>query len=646
MKFKNLTLGKRIGGGYVTLLILFICVVGTGIILSNVISDRMDLSGKATLLVKYIMQTREQEKQYAAYKSDQFINGLKKNLKSAQGLLVGDNVQDSNLSSELEQINSLLNEYQASFNRLVENDKSNGAIKNEMQKTADVLLSTLNREIRGFVDTKQSMAFVTGEDFNPIYTEVANLAGNLSMEFMKARLNENAFILNNDESYTKKFHAAFKNCEKVKEELATAINVMKDEELVEAYNVIHRELTGYGKSFDNLFSLWRENNEISKQMLLKGDRAIEIAQNIQVNAESGMVGAKDLMIAIMTILLGIGIIAGLGMAFFITRSISKALHRIIDHLTEGAEQVASASNQISSASQQLAEGSSHQASSLEEMAASMEEIASMSKQNAEHAAEAVTVGKATADSMARSHKSLMSTDECMKMISTDGEKTAKIVKTIDEIAFQINLLALNAAVEAARAGEAGAGFAVVAEEVRNLAIRSAEAARDTSDLIGSTLEHITEGTETVKHTMEEFYQMGEDGKKVTSFLHEINAASNEQSGGIEQLNIGVQQMEKVTQQTAANAEESASASEEMSAQADGLKDVVRELTKMVGGKNGKGKLLSVNGKSQFESMSSVESNAAGFNTAYFLSDSKHEKGTGTAMIARADNITPMEDDNF
>lgn len=161
------------------------------------------------------------------------------------------------------------------------------------------------------------------------------------------------------------------------------------------------------------------------------------------------------------------------------------------------------------------------------------------------------------------------------------------MKTTDEIAFQINLLALNAAVEAARAGEAGAGFAVVAEEVRNLAIRSAEAARNTAVMIGDTLKHIQEGTELVSKTMEEFKRMGNDGKKVTSFLNEINTATGEQARGIDEINVGVQQMDKVTQQNAANAEESASASEEMSAQAEGLKEIMNELISMVGA-NGNG----------------------------------------------------------
>jgi methyl-accepting chemotaxis protein len=287
-----------------------------------------------------------------------------------------------------------------------------------------------------------------------------------------------------------------------------------------------------------------------------------------------------------TLIIGIGIIFLVGAAvffYFFARSISIPIARAVAGLTESFAQIASASDQVSSASEHLAEGSSEQASSLEEMAASMEEIASMAKQNAEHATEAARVGEITAGCMSRSHKSLRNADQSMKEISSCGEDTAKIVKTIDEIAFQINLLALNAAVEAARAGEAGAGFAVVAEEVRTLAIRSAEAAKETSDLIGTTLTHIREGADTLKETLDEFYQMGEEGAKTMNFLNEIKAASNEQSGGIEQVNIGVQEMEKVTQQTAASAEESASASEEMKAQAEHMEDVVEALVSIVGG---------------------------------------------------------------
>ena len=168
-------------------------------------------------------------------------------------------------------------------------------------------------------------------------------------------------------------------------------------------------------------------------------------------------------------------------------------------------------------------------------------------------------------------------------ISKSSEETGKIIKTIDEIAFQTNLLALNAAVEAARAGEAGAGFAVVAGEVRNLAMRAADAARNTAELIEGTVKKVNEGGELVATTNEAFTEVAESASKVGELVGEIAAASNEQAEGIEQVNKAVVEMDKVVQQNAANAEESASASEEMNAQAEQMKGFVDDLVALVGG---------------------------------------------------------------
>ncbi len=171
----------------------------------------------------------------------------------------------------------------------------------------------------------------------------------------------------------------------------------------------------------------------------------------------------------------------------------------------------------------------------------------------------------------------------MREISAASEETAKIIKTIDEIAFQTNLLALNAAVEAARAGEAGAGFAVVADEVRNLAIRSAEAAKNTANLIEGTVKKIKHGSGIVTKTNDAFSTVAQGAKKVGELVEEISAASNEQAQGVEQINRAIAEMEKVIQTNASGAEESASAAAEMTSQAEQMKLHVADLARIVGG---------------------------------------------------------------
>jgi len=281
-----------------------------------------------------------------------------------------------------------------------------------------------------------------------------------------------------------------------------------------------------------------------------------------------------------------------GIAFFIflgfllTRAITMPINRVVTGMSEGAGQVASASTQVASASQSLAEGASEQASALEETSASLEELSSMTQKTLDNADTLNKSGDITFGLMKSSHKALKETDNSMKRIGESSEKASKVVKASDEIAFQINLLALNAAVEAARAGEAGSGFAVVAEEVRNLAKKSAEAAKNTEIIIGEMSTLINDGMSHVKKTLESFYAMGEEGKKTNSMIKEIHQASQEQMQGIQQIASAVGSMDKVTQGTAASAEESASAAEELNAQAQQMKGFVGDLIAVIGGSNG------------------------------------------------------------
>jgi methyl-accepting chemotaxis protein len=266
----------------------------------------------------------------------------------------------------------------------------------------------------------------------------------------------------------------------------------------------------------------------------------------------------------------------------VQRSISNPINHIVENLNEGAEQLSSASSEISSASQMLAEGASEQAASIQESSSSLEEISSRTKKNADNATQADRLMKESNEVVLKANRSMGELSSAIEEISKTGEETAKIIKTIDEIAFQTNLLALNAAVEAARAGEVGAGFAVVAGEVRNLAMRAAEAARNTSHLIDGTVKRIRQGSDLVVKTNEAFSEVAKGTHKVGELVSEIAISSREQAQGLEQVNKAVDEMDKIAQRNAANAEESASTSEELSAQAVQMKDIVLAMVKLVG----------------------------------------------------------------
>jgi methyl-accepting chemotaxis protein len=279
--------------------------------------------------------------------------------------------------------------------------------------------------------------------------------------------------------------------------------------------------------------------------------------------------------------LAFALLTGLAV-LLVVRGTTRTLHAAAAELGQNSEQVASAAKQISASSQALAQSASEEAASIEETSATSEEITAMTRKNADSSRMAAELMTETSEVVQEANRTLGQMEASMQEIHASSGKIGKIIKVIDEIAFQTNILALNAAVEAARAGEAGMGFAVVADEVRNLAQRSAQAAKDTAVLIEESITRSEEGRAKVDDVSHAIRSITERASKVSALINDVNVASSEQARGIEQMSQGILQMQEVTQSVAASAEEAASASTELDSQASRLKGVVGQLERLVG----------------------------------------------------------------
>jgi methyl-accepting chemotaxis protein len=386
-----------------------------------------------------------------------------------------------------------------------------------------------------------------------------------------------------------------KDQQTVREQAQALQKDVKDEEartLIDGFLTAHEAMSQkYQAAFD-AFAATKGKDFASADKMVKGqdrgptdsiDKLVERLRAVVndrrearlAEVHRGQKIATTLIVLAFTALIVVGVVGG--------RRLVAPFEQAMQTLREGASQVSSAATEVASSAQTLSQGATEQAASLEETSASMEEMSASTRHNAERATRAGELMRGAEAHSGEARAALDRMVQSMDAITTSSREVARIIKTIDEIAFQTNILALNAAVEAARAGETGAGFAVVADEVRNLAQRSAQAARDTAGLIEAAVARAQEGAQTVGQVTGAFQSISTSLSEVRGLVEEVGEGSRQQSNAVAQVSQAVASMERVTQTTAATAEESAAASEELSAQAEATMAVVAKMQELVSG---------------------------------------------------------------
>jgi len=618
---KNVSLGKKIGFGFSIIICLTIIVGMAGYLaMQHVVSGsglfqemdtiQRDFESAKEQVNTYLLNSYEEGRNVQAKAEQSAFSILKKEIQSIKKINDHPFVSDA-LKQNFIQIEKEIKGYTGVFKKYTEAETKNAKMAADIRTLFTAAQSAV-KDASFHVDDMLTK------------TEIATAAGHVYLDRnTDMRWEKLQDTLVDQEIAINEWYGKMNNSEELRDKGDKIKNISADvRHLLEGY---HASVVLQGKSKVQMTThkatLNRLFKDISSQTSKKQEGVVAFSNSLIL----GFIGASLLLGALYAVLS--------------TRSIVKNIRRINQTLTEGANQVVSASDQVSSASQQLAEGSARQAAAIQETSASLEEMASMTKKNAENAEQSNDLMENTVQIVNQASGSMKKLVNAMEEVSKSNEETQKIVKTIDEIAFQTNLLALNAAVEAARAGEAGAGFAVVADEVRNLAIRSADAAKNTTLLIENTVAKVKDSAKVVSVTDGAFTTVVDETDKIGKLIAEIAAASQEQSRGIDQINKAVLEIDKVTLQSASSAEESASASEEMNAQSEQMQKVVNDLANLIGGHNRRKREKSPSKTQTPEWLNEPQAATAGKTLPSESIDLKVQK-------ISPEEIIPLEDDDF